>query len=221
MIGGLLKMSEINLLEEYPKLNRDTKTRADNRTEEIIKLAKKFNWEYFDKKGICYGGYYYDGRWIPIADKFIKHYKLKPGNKILDIGSAKGYLVYDLRNKGMDAYGLEISEYAIDCAPSQIQRYMIYGNAKHMPMFKDREFDLVISINTIHNLPEKDCRDSLREIQRIGKNSFITVDSYRTAEEKKRMFEWNLTAETVKSTEDWKIMFDEEGYKGDFYWFIP
>lgn len=214
-------MAEINLLEEYPKINRNTKNRAKLKTKEIINLAMKYDWEYFDKKGVCYGGYIYDERWIPIAKKMINYYDLSKGDKVLDIGAAKGYLIYDLRNLEIEAYGLEKSEYAIDCAATPIQKYIYLGNAKDLSRFTDKEFNLVISINTIHNLPEEDCRKAIREIQRVGKHAFITVDSYRNREEKERMMEWNITAETIKSTKDWISMFKEEGYTGDYFWFIP
>ena len=40
-------------------------------------------------------------------------------------------------------------------------------------------------------------------------------------EEKELMYGWNLTAKTIMSVEDWKIFFKKNGYKGDYYWFIP
>ena len=43
----------------------------------------------------------------------------------------------------------------------------------------------------------------------------------RNLNEKKRIFDWNLTAKTIMSTEQWKIFFKENGYYGDYYWFIP
>ena len=98
---------------------------------------------------------------------------------------------------------------------------MLVGNAKNLN-FDDDEFDVVISINSIHNLDRKDCGKALREIQRVSKkNSFITVDAYRNNEEKKRMDAWNLTAKTIMSVDDWKLFFKENEYKGDFFWFIP
>jgi hypothetical protein len=79
----------------------------------------------------------------------------------------------------------------------------------------------VVSINTIHNLDEPDCREAVREIQRVGKNSFIVVDSYSSDAEKERMLAWNITGKTILSTDGWKKLFNEEGYTGDYYWFIP
>lgn len=213
---------EINLLDFYPTRIRNTKERAKIKTKKQIKIAKKFGWEYFDKKDICYGGYSYDGRWIPIAKRLINYYKLKKGDKILDVGCGKGYLVYDLVNLGIDAYGVDISEYAIDSAPDSIQTKLYLCDAKDLSFnFNENQFDLVISINTIHNLLLKDCKKAIKEIQKIGKNAFIVVDSYRNKEEKKRMMDWNITGETIRSVKNWKKLFKEVGYTGDYYWFIP
>ena len=65
---------------------------------------------------------------------------------------------------------------------------------------------MVISINTIHNLDKSDCAKALKEISRVTKKFlFITVDAYRNEEEKKRMFDWNLTAKTIMSENEWEI----------------
>jgi len=214
-------MVEINLLDMYPQIKRNTKARKLEMTEGRKRIAKKFDWEYFDKKGICYCGYIYDGRWIPVAKRFIEYYNLNEKSKVLDLGSAKGYLVYDLRNFGIDAYGVDVSKYAIECSPSGIREYLSMGDAKDLSIYRDKEFDLIICINTIHNLKENECRKAIREIQRVGKNAFIVVDSYRNDREKERMLEWNITGETIKSSKEWKLIFEEEGYTGDYFWFIP
>ena len=62
----------------------------------------------------------------------------------------------------------------------------------------------------------------MHEIQRVSKKySFITVDAYGNQQEKERMDDWNLTALTYKSKDEWKKFFYEAGYTGDYYWFIP
>ncbi len=216
---------EINLLEDYPKTVRDVNARKDGKNEDIILRAKKFDWEYFDRKvpKICYGGYIYDGRWVPIAKKFIEFYGLKSKDKVLEVGSAKGYLLYDLIEAlpGLQVRGMDISEYAINCSPPMVRSCNFVGNAKDLSWYRDKEFNLVISINTIHNLVESECRRAVREIQRVGKKAFITVDTYSNDYEKERMMAWNTTAETILSVEDWKKLFEEEKYTGDFYWFKP
>jgi len=217
-------MAEIDLFKGvYPESKRDTREVGRTKTKEQIETAKKYGWEYFDKKGICYNGYIYDGRWIAVAKRFIEYYNLKPGDKVLDVGCAKGYLLYDFLQvmPSLKIAGIDISEYAVNCCPPEVKPHVRVGNAKDLSMFKEKEFDLVICITTVHNLPEKECRQAIREIQRVGKQAWIKVDSYRNEKEKEEMFDWNLTAETIKHRDDWIKLFEEEGYTGDFWWTLP
>ena len=116
---------------------------------------------------------------------------------------------------------MDISSYAINNSKQGVKKYLKVANAKKLP-FRDNEFDLVISINTIHNLNKKDCAVALKEIERVSKkNSFITVDAYSNIKEKKRMFAWNLTAKTILSKKQWINFFKKNNYTGDYYWFVP
>lgn len=213
---------EVDLMVDYPKVNRDVFSRGFSKTEEQREIARKYDWRYFDMKNprICYGGYCYDGRWVPVVKKFIDFYGLTASSSVLDVGCAKGYMLYDFTKvlPGIKVTGLDVSEYAINSCPPDVRT--VLANASKIP-FGRKEFDLVISINTIHNLDEPDCREAVREIQRVGKNAFIVVDSYSNDAEKERMLAWNITGKTILSTDGWKKLFNEEGYTGDYYWFIP
>ena len=132
-------------------------------------------------------------------------------------------MIYDLKKEipGIKVTGIDISRYAIKNAHPKIRKNVFVSNAKKLP-FKDKSFDVVISINTIHNLNKKDCAKALKEINRVNKlGSFITVDAFRNNIEKKKMMEWNLTAKTIMSVKDWKKFFKKNNYKGDFFWFFP
>ena len=112
-------------------------------------------------------------------------------------------------------------EDAISNAKEEVKSFLKVGNAVDLP-YEDKSFDLVISINTVHNLNKKDCVKALLEIERVSqKGKFITVDAYHNDEEKRRMDMWNLTALTYMSTSEWQSFFNEVGYTGDYYWFIP
>ena len=132
-------------------------------------------------------------------------------------------MLYDFKRliKGLKIKGIDISKYAIENSLEQVKEFVSVGDAKNLN-FGDKEFDYVISINTVHNLEIEDCKKALKEISRVAKKgSFITVDAYRNEEEKKRMYEWNLTAKTILSIKDWKNLFKEINFDGDYYWFIP
>jgi len=216
---------EINLLAKYPKSKRDLTTRLETKSEESRKLAREFGKDYFDgDRNHGYGGFTYQSRfWQPVIPDIIKTYELSEGSRVLDIGCGKGFFIYDLTNTipGIDARGIDISEYAITNSLESLKNKLQVGDARDLP-FKDNSFDFVMSINTIHNLSRADCALALQEIERVSRgNSFITVDAYRNAQEQERMEAWNLTALTMLSVEEWKKFFIEVGYTGDFYWFIP
>lgn len=215
-------MAEINLLAKYPKSKRSVKNRIENK-EVAREVALNFAREYFDgSREQGYGGYHYDGRWLPIAEDFIQHFNLKPGDRVLDVGCAKGFLVYDFMKilPGLEAYGLDISEYALLNAPSELIGRLHLGNATHLP-FPDNSFQALISINTIHNLDRDNCIAALREIERVSAgNSFVQVDAYTNPEEKKSFEDWMLTAKTYGTPQDWQEIFQEAGFTGDYYWTI-
>ena len=122
---------------------------------------------------------------------------------------------------GIEVKGIDVSSYAIENSLEEIRNDVSVANAVDLP-FEDNSFDVVISINSIHNLDRMECGIALQEIERVSRGkSFITVDAYRNEEEKRRMFNWNLTAKTIMSVDEWILFFEEVGYTGDYYWFIP
>ena len=215
-------MAEVNLLRRYPKAKRNVEKRATDKTDDQIRLSREYGFDYFDgPREVGYGGYRYDGRWIPIAEDIIAHFELKPGMRILDIGCAKGFLVKDLMQvcPGLEVFGLDISDYALKhCEPEVIGRLHL-GSAESLP-FPDNSFDAVLSINTIHNLHRAQCLCAIREMQRVAKmgRGYIQVDSYRTAEERDLFLSWVLTAHTHDFPDGWREIFDEADYTGDYYW---
>ena len=216
---------EIDLLVNYPKAKRDLTARLESKSEESRAIGRKFGFDYFDgDRNHGYGGFSYNSRfWQPVIPTIVETYQITNQSKVLDIGCAKGFFLYDLKQAfpEISIKGIDISEYAISHSLPEVKQELQVGNATALP-FADSTFDFVMSINTVHNLNRSDCAKSLQEIERVTKgNSFITVDAYRNDEEKARMEAWNLTALTMMSVDEWKDFFLEVGYSGDYYWFIP
>ena len=216
---------EINLLENYPKTKRDTTLRLKNKKKEDVLIAKKFGKEFFDgTRDQGYGGFSYNPRfWQPVVPTFQKFYNLNKNSSLLDVGCAKGFMLHDFKTliPGIKYAGIDISEYAIANAIDTVKNEIYVGDAINLD-FEDNSFDLVISITTVHNLEIDDCIVALREIQRVSrKNSFITVDAYKNDEQKKQIFNWNLTAKTILHVDEWLNLFHKAGYEGDYYWFMP
>lgn len=214
-------MPQIDLLRSLPKTKRNVTARLEAKDPEVIKTAKTYGHAYFDgDRKYGYGGYRQDGRWVPVARDIISHYGLHENSRVLDVGCAKGFLVEALVSLGIDAYGVDISTYAIANADRKVQHRLFWGSADNI-RFLDHDFDLVLSINTIHNLPRERAKKALQEIERVGKGkAFVQVDSYYTPEQKALFEDWVLTAEFHDYPEGWLKLFEEAGYNGDYDWTI-
>ncbi len=216
---------EIDLLINYPKTKRNLEERAASKTDADRAIARQFGREFFDgDRNHGYGGFNYMPRfWQPVIPTFKEYWNLSSNSSLLDVGCAKGFMLHDLAEliPGITVKGVDISKYAIENAMPDIKPHVEVANAINLP-FKNDSFDVVISINTIHNLEREECGKALQEIERVSRGkSFITVDAYRNEEEKDRMYAWNLTAKTIMSVDEWISFFKEVGYSGDYFWFIP
>ncbi len=216
-------MAEVNLLRALPETKRNIEKRKEAKDPAVVATAKQYGEMYWDgPREYGYGGYHYDGRWRPVARDIIAHFGLEPGMRALDVGCGKGFLVKDLmlESPGLEAFGLDISLYALmHCDPDVVGRLHL-GTADELP-FPDDSFDCVLSLDTIHNLPRPRAVTAMREIQRLsGGRAFVQVDSYRTPEQKEIFESWVLTAEFHEYPEGWIELFVEAGYTGDHDWTI-
>ena len=183
-------------------------------------LAKQWGYDYWDgDRRINYGGYrYLEGRWEKVARAMVDYYDLPEHPRILDIGCGKGFLLFDFLKVLPEAeiYGIDISDYAIAHAKDEIRDRLQVGNATQLP-WQDNYFDLVISINTFHNLPNYDLDRALREMERVGKtHKYLCVESYRTEEEKANLLYWQVTCEAFCTPQEWEWWFQQTCYIGDY-----
>ncbi len=198
------KRDYLGRVNEYPKA-------------EAIKKAKLYGFDYWDgDRKFGYGGYRYDGRWRQVADALAQHYGLKSGDRVLDIGCGKAFLLYELTQAvpGLEVVGIDISQYAIDNAKEEVRPFLQVCDAVSLP-FADKSFDLVISLNTLHNLYCQDLDKALREMERVGKQKYLVVESYRSEEEKVNLMYWVLTGECFFAPAEWDWWFKLTGYSGD------
>lgn len=215
-------MGEVDLLDRYPRTTRDIAARAAAVPAQR-EIASRFAREYFDgDRGQGYGGYRYDGRWVPVAERFRDHYRLASGQRVLDVGCAKGFLLHDLRQvvPGLCVTGIDVSSYAIAQAMEDVRPKLVVGSADRLP-FADGGFDLVVSINTIHNLGRADCVRALAEIERVARrHRYVQVDSWLNDLQREKFERWQLTAKTYSDPAGWRRLFAEAGYRGDYYWTV-
>jgi SAM-dependent methyltransferase len=216
---------EIDLMKNYPKPNRDVSGRAESKSDDDRALARKFGKEFFDgDRSHGYGGFSYNSRfWEPVVPSFNDHWGMQSSDSLLDVGCAKGFMMYDFNRliPGLTVEGIDISEYAIENGMPEMKPYLKVASADELP-YEDNSFDYAISITTVHNFDRDGVIKALKELERVSrKGSFITVDAYTNDDEKQRMHAWNLTAKTILHVDEWKELFSEAEYSGDYFWFMP
>jgi len=185
-----------------------------------MNVAKRYGPEYWDgDRRYGYGGYkYIPGRWKPVAEALIDTYALKTGSKILDVGCGKGYLLHEmlLIEPGLKIKGFDISKPGIEGSTESVRSNLFLHCAQDKFPYIDHEFDLVISLGTLHNLRLPDLKSSLEEIERVGKQGYVMLESYRNEKELFNLQCWALTCESFFDNEEWIWLYDNFGYNGDY-----
>ena len=211
---------ELNIITPlHKKTQRDYIGRMQDDKIVCMEIARRFDKDFWDgDRRYGYGGYKYDGRYEIVAKKLIELYNLSDDAKILDMGCGKGFLLYEFKKllPNCKVYGYDISEYAIENAKEEIKDNLFVHKVQDKTDFKDKEFDLVFSITTFHNLNLPDFKSAIEEMERLGKNKYLVVEGYRNNKELFNLQCWALTCESFFSLEEWVWIYNTFGYTGDY-----
>ena len=185
-----------------------------------MEIARKFDFDYWDgDRKYGFGGYKYQpGRWKKMAQDLIKIYDLNNDSKILDVGCGKSFLLYEIQLilPDLQITGVDISKYALENCHPEFKGDLIQHDARTKLPFNNLEFDLVITINTLHNFYLPELVYSLGELERVGKQKYLVVEAYRNLTEFFNVQCWALTAPTLITPKEWEWLFDISGYSGDY-----
>ena len=198
---------------------RDYPARMNDDKATCMKVAKEYGRDYWDgDRRFGYGGYVYDGRWAVAAEKLIETYGLKDGASILDVGCGKGFLLYEFTKllPKAEVTGFDISEYALENSKPEIRDRLFVHRAQDPLPFEGNQFDLVISLGALHNLKLPELYGALGEVERVGRNKYIMVESFRNETELFNLQCWALTCESFFCTDTWVWLFNHAGYQGDY-----
>jgi len=194
--------------------------RMKNQKVKCMKIAKKYSKDYWDgNRKYGYGGYtYIPGRWTKVANKIIKTYNLTNKSRILDVGCGKAFLLYEIKKilPDIQVHGFDISNYALARTKPLVRKNLYKHDAKKKFRYSNNYFDLVISLATLHNLEINHLFNSLKEIQRVGKEKYVMVESYRDDNELFNLQCWALTCASFFDVKEWQWIFKHVGYNGDF-----
>lgn len=212
------------LMKLHRKTNRNYLERVvDHDKAACAEVAIRYGEEYWDgDRRYGYGGYRYDGRWRPVAEEMVQHYGLRPRARILDVGCGKGFLLYEFTQvlRGARVAGIDVSRYAIEHAKEEVRGSLGVGNAVALP-FKDRSFDFVVSVLTLHNLYNYELDAAVKEIERVARGpKHVVIETYRNEREKANLLYWQLTCRSFYTPREWEWIFSRSGYTGDYSYIV-
>lgn len=214
-------MKKINLFSDYHKKTKRKylERMLDNKII-CMNVAKKYEKNYWDgDRRYGYGGYkYIEGYWTSFAKKLIKSFKLNSNSKVLDLGCGKGFLIYEIKKilPNIKIQGLDISKYALKKSKSEVSKYLKRADARKKLKYRNNAFDLIICMGLLHNFNLFEISSVLNELKRVGKESYIMVESYRTNAELFNLQCWALTCESFLRPSEWLYLFKKSQLNGKY-----
>lgn len=204
----------------HQSTQRDYVARMVDEKVRCMQKAKEYEGDYWDgDRRYGYGGYkFISGRWRSVADGLITTYGLKAGSKVLDVGCGKGFLLYEILKlePGLEVTGFDISKHGLENAHPEVKDKLFRYRAEARYPFGDKHFDLVISLGCLHNLRLFELATALAEVERVGKQGYVMLESYRNEQELFNLQCWALTCESFFDTAEWIWLYQHFGYTGDY-----
>ena len=108
----------------------------------------------------------------------------------LDVGSGEGFLVGELLQKGIDAYGLDVSEVVVARSNERWPGRFRKGSVLSLP-YADQTFQTIVSTDCMEHLTPEDVSAALREMHRVS-SRFVFLQVATTQDRDKH---WHLTVE--------------------------
>ena len=180
-----------------------------------------YGFDYFDNPdyGVGYGGYQYDGRYRDAARRICDAFGLQPGNSVLEVGCAKGYILYEFHELGLQVTGVDASAYAIAHAKEEIRDRIVLNSSGKLP-FTNESFDFVLAKEVIPHLEMPAALELISECMRVARDKtkiFLELQCAESEEGAMLMKAWDVTHTTIKPGNWWVARLKELGYEGAYH----
>lgn len=173
-------------------------------------MSEIYNREYYKQYDVGVGkvdyegSVYTEGFLTAVADYIVEGLHPK---SVLDAGCAMGYLVAALRDRGVEAYGVDISEYAISKVREDIRPYCAAGSlTEPLPDGLPKRYDLVVTIEVLEHLYEEDGKQAIHNLCALSDRIIFSSTPDDFAER---------THVNVQQREYWARLFAAEGFFDD------
>jgi len=184
-----------------------------------LKWDDRYGYDYFERGPQTYSSLYENYRWmpeltIPMACKLSKMY---PNMSILDFGCAKGFLVHALNLVGVEAYGFDISKYAIKHAPEAASKFL-YGpdTADMMP-----DIDMIFAKDVFEHIGYLKISEILKTLAKLCTHALFIVPFGKNGRYRIKQYNMDPTHTIIENESWWSNQFTNAGFKiADFSYHI-
>ena len=121
-----------------------------------------------------------------------------------------------LLEPGLIVSGFDVSAWGISCATDLVKPHLQLHPAQAPYPYPDQSVDLVLSLGTLHNLRLPDLQRALSEIERVGRQAYVMLESYRNDQELFNLQCWALTCESFFDADTWVWLYRHFGYSKDY-----
>jgi len=150
----------------------------------------------------------------------IDYLGLTKEHKILDYGASKGFLVKALRLLHRQAWGCDISRYAINSADNNTRQYLKQCDFILVPW--EIEFDFIISKDVFEHIKEQELNELLPVLRKYSKNMFVVVPLGEDGKFNIPAYQLDVTHTTAMNKEWWIALFMKAGWElKDFSYCVP
>jgi SAM-dependent methyltransferase len=177
-----------------------------------------YNEDYYER-GIELGiSGYSNYRWIPeltipMCYEMINILDIKDNDVILDFGCAKGYIVKGFRLLHKDAFGVDISEYAISSAPKEIKPYIFkIDSEKDIPLQNNKKYDCTIAKDVLEHVSYENLKTTLSQLRKCSKKMFVIVPLGENGKYIIPAYELDITHHIRESIDWWSDQFKNAGF---------
>lgn len=180
------------------------------------------NADFYDKKyyedGIASGkSCYTNYRWIPeltipMAYYLIKELDVHENMTVLDVGCSKGYFVKALRLLGIEAYGIDISKYAIEHADSDIRDFCRLVSPER-PIPFNRTFDWILTKDVLEHMPTENLHTFFKDYSDKAKQMYHVIPLGDNGKFRIQEYHLDKSHVQIQNEEWWEKLFNDYGWK--------
>jgi hypothetical protein len=152
---------------------------------------------------------------VPMVEAMIRHLGISPKETVFDFGCARGYTVKAFRQLGYDAFGCDVSPWAIQNCDPRVERYVFCGRHPGLT------HDWIIAKDVLEHVPDiADTINNLRGYARRGLFVVVPLSIHNGSCYVVPDYELDVTHINRWTLPMWAAMFMQQGWSVEARYFV-